>query len=337
LSWAIHHIFKSKESSLSLTVLEVGDALVQYQAPLSLFTTFRLGGSCPALITCRTPDQLEQVVQSLTRENRRFILIGGGSNLVVSDEGVDCYVVRYLSGQPIIERDGHDIVVSGSTLLDDLARYALEQGLEGLNYTGGIPGTVGGAVVGNAGAFGRQVGDVVKSVKVLCRDKSARVTKDIGAGDLRFSYRDSALKSTDDIVLSVRFALNPGDRETLQKERDEILRLRGEKHPDLTTYPCAGSFFRNVEPTSRAGQRQAAGWFLERAGGKGLAYGGAKIFDKHANIIVKSEGCRAQDVFELSGRMAELVRENFGLNLIREVRFVGKFQKMPPEVQNTIW
>lgn len=322
---------------MSLTILESDDTVVQYQAPLALFTTFRLGGCCPALITCRTPSQLERTIQDLIRENARFILIGGGSNLIVSDEGIDCYVVRYLSEQPIIEQEGHDVIVSGSTLLDDLARYTVEQGLEGLNYTSGIPGTVGGAIVGNAGAFGRQVGDVVTSVRLLCRDTSACIIKDAGPQDLQFSYRDSILKNTNDIVLSARFSLKPGNREVLQKEREEILRLRHEKHPDLTTHPCAGSFFRNVEPTSKAGKRQAAGWFLEQAGGKSLTHGGAKIFDKHANIIVKSEGCSAQDVFELSDRMAKLVKENFDLNLIREVRFVGKFQKMPPEIQNIIW
>jgi UDP-N-acetylmuramate dehydrogenase len=235
---------------------------------------------------------------------------------------------------PLIERQGDDLIVSGSTGLDQLALYAAENGLEGLNNTAGIPGTVGGAIVGNAGAFGKQIGDVVKTINVIGAKGGPKTLK---ADELGFTYRNSNLKHSGDIVVSARLALRPFDSATLLTERKEILKLRHEKHPDLSVHPCAGSFFRNVEPTSNAGKRQAAGWFLEQAGAKDLEYGGAKIFAKHANIIVKSENCRAQDVFELSRRMARLVKDKFHLDLIREVRFVGKFDGMPGNIKDVVW
>lgn len=319
---------------MDLAVLENLDITVQVQAPLSDFTTFHLGGTCPALLSCQTPTQLEKAIQSCLAENIPFILIGGGSNLVVSDQGTDCHVIRYVSETPLIERQDNDLIVSASTSLDALAKYAAENGLEGLGCTSGIPGTVGGAIVGNAGAFGKQIGDVVKSITIL--DKRG-LKKDLSSDELGFTYRNSILKKTGDIVLSAHFALKSGDKESLLSERDHILKIRHEKHPDLNVDPCAGSFFRNVEPTSDAGKRQAAGWFLDQAGGKDLTRGGAKIYSKHANIIIKSNNCRAQDVYELSHEMAQLIKEKFALDLIREVRFVGKFYGMPEGIEDTIW
>ncbi len=319
---------------MNLEILENLDVVIQYNVPLAEFTTFHLGGPCKGLIQCQTPLQLETVVTYFINNNFPFLLIGGGSNLVISDQGVNCYVIRYLSNTPIIKRDGNDLIVSGSTILDDLAQYAIECGLEGLTYTSGIPGTVGGAVVGNAGAFGKQVGDVTKSVTLLTKEG---IKKHVGPEELNFQYRDSDLKKTGDILLSVCFGLTPGDKIQMQNERHELLRIRHEKHPNLKTHPCAGSFFRNIEPTSKAGKRQAAGWFLEQAGGSKLKYGGAVIFEKHANIIVKSDGCCAQDVYELSKEMMQIVKDQFNLDLVREVRFVGSFKGIPTQIKDIVW
>jgi len=315
-------------------VLGKNGLTLSFEVPLSSLTTFQLGGSCPVLISCEAPQQLTDAVGFLIREKSPFILIGGGSNIVVSDAGVEYPIIRYVSARPLIEREGNDVVVSASTLLDDLAKFAADQGLEGVNYTSGIPGTVGGAIVGNAGAFGKQVGDVLKLVTLI--DQRKGQIKKVLPETLEFTYRNSNLKQSGDFVVSAVFALRPGDRANLHKERSEILTVRAEKHPNLSTHPCAGSFFRNIEPTSQAGKRQATGWFLDQAGGKSLQYGGAKIFEKHANIIVKSDGCRAQDVYELSQLMAKLAKDKFDLDLVREVRFVGRFNGMP-NGQAMIW
>ena len=300
------------------------------RARLSDYTTFKLGGSCVSLINCENPEQLKAVVTKLIRDNAPFILIGGGSNLVVADEGVPCHVVRYVSSTPLIKTEAHDVVVSASTALDDLVVYAIDEGLEGINFCSGIPGTVGGAIVGNAGAFGKQVGDILKSMTILTAQGEEKV---VDREYCQFSYRHSGLKASGDIVLEARFELKIGDRAVLAQERAELLAIRHEKHPDyLRAEPCAGSFFRNIEPTSSAQKRQAAGWFLEEAGGKNLRVGGAMIYPKHANIIIKGENCTAQNVHDLHLEMKRIVKEKFNLDLVREVRFVGEFKgkNVPP-------
>ncbi|MBF0503799.1 MAG: UDP-N-acetylmuramate dehydrogenase [Candidatus Omnitrophica bacterium] len=303
-------------------------------ALLAHYTTFQLGGACPCLVECTTPDELIQTIQKLKKENTPFLLIGSGSNLVISDHGLDITIIRYLSKTPLIENYGQDIVVSASTILDDLALFCVDCGLEGLNFTTGIPGTVGGAVAGNAGAWGKQVGDVLKSAVII--DHQGK-PQNVGPDHFAFSYRHSRLKETNEIIVSVTFIGKHGDPVRLAQERAEILKQRAEKHPCLTTHPCAGSFFRNIEPTSKAERRQAAGWFLEQAGGKDLKIGGAYVFEKHANIIVKGPGARAQDVHDLHLKMMDLVKSKFGLQLTREVRFAGKFDDAPQADPEGFW
>ncbi len=295
-------------------------------ASLSEYTTFRLGGRCLCLIHCRTSGQLTETIRLLNEHNTGFILIGSGSNLLVSDEGVNTFIVRYETRHPDICQEGHDVMVSGATRLDDLARFAAVQGLQGLNYTTGIPGTVGGAIVGNAGAFGSQVGDVLMKVTLI---DGQGVCREAGPDELGFRYRSSLLKESKEIVVSARFRLFQGDSAQLFKERERILALRREKHPDIRATPCAGSFFKNIEPSSSAGKRQAAGWFLEEAGVKTLTVGGAYVYPKHANIICRKENGTAQDVYALSVKMARAVNEKFGFDLQREVRLVGRFHGLP--------
>ncbi len=158
---------------------------IEYQVLLSFFTTFQLGGPCKkGIIHCQTPEQLESAVKFLINQKEKFILIGGGSNLVVSDGGLDCFVIRYVSEKPLITLDGDHIIVSASTILDHLALFAAEHGLEGLNYTSGIPGTVGGAIVCNAGSFGQQVGDVLETIEVIRPDGKRKKQK---ADEVRFT------------------------------------------------------------------------------------------------------------------------------------------------------
>jgi len=307
---------------------------IKPHALLSDYTTFQLGGACLSLTECATPHELIQTVQKFKKENTPFLLIGGGSNLVVSDNGLNTNVIRYVSPSPLIEHQDNDVTVSAGTLLDDLALFCVEEGIAGLNFTTGIPGTVGGAVVGNAGAWGQQVGDVLTSAVIL--DDQGK-TKTVTADYFAFSYRHSHLKETNEIIVSVTFSGTQGDPVALAAERAEILKKRVEKHPDLKTHPCAGSFFRNIEPTSKAERRQASGWFLEQAGGKSLKVGGAYIFERHANIIVKAPQASAQDVYDLHLKMIDAVKEKFGLALIREVRFAGKFRNSPQPLQEGFW
>ncbi|HSV43422.1 MAG TPA: UDP-N-acetylmuramate dehydrogenase, partial [Candidatus Bathyarchaeia archaeon] len=194
------------------------------------------------------------------------------------------------------------------------------EGLAGLIYASGIPGTLAGAIVGNAGAFGSQIGDVVKSVDVLLPSGEERTLR---REQLRFGYRHSILKEMTAVVVSATLALQPGDMTLLTQERNDILDSRKTKHPDYQKIPCAGSFFKNI--VNPDGTRKAAGWFLDQAGCKTLSVGDAGVFDRHANIIINRGKAKAIEVYQLSEQMKERVRAAFHITLEPEVRFIGNF------------
>ncbi len=292
--------------------LEENDISFQRNALLSEFTTFKLGGQCPYLISCESCDHLIMVIKELLGRGLPYLLIGGGSNLLVSDKGLASIVVRYVSSKAKMVVGKDDISISAAAILDAFVADTVDHGINGFVNCSGIPGTIGGAIVGNAGAFGWQIGDAVVSVTVINEHGEL---KELFPDDLGFRYRHSGLKVTKDIVIDAKFRLENGDVQLLQTERNRILKLRASKHPDLKTYSCGGSFFKNIEPTSAADRRQAAGWFLEQAGVKSMQFGGAGIFNKHANIIIQStDNCNAQDVYELSKQMALAVKNKFGID-----------------------
>lgn len=296
---------------------------VHEKAAMSAFTTFQLGGPCSALIECPNAALLVETVQSLQQSGADYLVIGQGSNLLISDAGLDCIVLRYCAEEMTeIERDGNRLTVPGNMLLDDLARRAIDIGLGDLSFCCGIPGTVGGAIAGNAGAFGKQMGDMIDSVRLL---SPAGEIRTVAANKLHFAYRSSVLKETGEIILSALLKLTPMNIDEMNAERDRIMQLRRSKHPDWRSTPCAGSIFRNIEPTSAAERRKAAGWFLEEVGAKDFRVGGARLFDKHANIIVAEPNATAQDVFELTEKMIAAVEKRFGFTLVRELRMLGKF------------
>ncbi|MDF7806015.1 UDP-N-acetylmuramate dehydrogenase [Pontiellaceae bacterium B12219] len=287
------------------------------------YTTFQLGGPCPALIHCPDAETLAASAALLVQHSVPYMVIGQGSNLLVSDRGLECVILRYCAEEhPVVEFDGPRVRVSGNTLLDELARLAIEQGIGDLSFCSGIPGTVGGAIAGNAGAFGQQIGDVVTSVRLM--DAKGVVTR-VQADELAFAYRSSALKTNGAIVLEADLVLKRCDVSMMRQERERILELRRTKHPDWKINPCAGSVFRNVEPTSAAERRQAAGWFLEEAGAKDFKVGGARLFEKHANIIIAEPDARATDVYLLTEKMVNAVEEKFGFKLEREIKLLGDF------------
>ncbi len=300
---------------------------VSENKPLSDCTTFRLGGPCPLFIDGPAANQLPKLIQTLNENEMPFLVIGQGSNLVISDDGLDCAVIRFCSETLKIEADENCVTVSGDTLLDDLVCFTIEEEIGDLSFCSGIPGTVGGGIAGNAGAFGRQIGDHLVSAEILGLDGAVRT---VTPGELDFSYRHSNLKETGEIVLSATFELPKAGKKEMQAERERIMQFRKDSHPDWHTTPCAGSVFRNIEPTSAVERRKSAGYFLEEAGAKAMQVGGAHIFEKHANMILGGEGCTAQDVWILSEQMKQAVQQKFNLSLIREVRFLGDFH--PPAI-----
>jgi UDP-N-acetylmuramate dehydrogenase len=292
--------------------------------PLSECTSFRLGGLCPLFIDNPSAEVFPEIIRLLNKSRMPFLVIGQGSNLVVSDSGLDCAVIRFLSETPLIQSDKNRVTVSGNTLLESLARFTSENAVGDLSTCSGIPGTVGGGIAGNAGAFGRQIGDCLVSAEILCPDGHVQT---VNHEELDFSYRHSRLKETGEIILAAVFELPAANREILQAERKRILEFRRVHHPDWHAIPCAGSIFRNIGSTSAAERRKSAGYFLEEAGARKLSVGGARIYEKHANIIIADKSCTAQDVWELSKQMIHAVKVKFDIELTREVQFLGKFEK----------
>ena len=307
---------------------------IQYESELAPFTTFKLGGKAKGIIHCALPQQLQNVIVHLNKENVDFIVIGGGSNIVVSDAGVNCFVIRYFSETPFVERQGDDVIVFGSTKIDDLVKFSIDQGLGDLSFASGIPGTVGGAIYGNAGAFGQQISGHLKSVSLITRSGEL---KEVDSKDLYFKYRDSNLKRSQDIILSARFELLPSDRDVLTGQRVKVLGERSKKHPDWKKERCAGSFFKNIDCGDSEKKRKSAGCFLDEIGAKDLRVNSAYVFEKHANIIMVDDNAKSQDIFDLSVKMAVLVKDKFDLQLEREVRFVGDFSGKPKEINNIVW
>ena len=202
--------------------------------------------------------------------------------------------------------------------LDALVNATLDAGLTGLEFASGIPGTVGGAVVGNAGCYGHEIGDLVREATVLHED--GRIVR-LDAGDFAFAYRTSALKERGDVVLELELELARGDVAAARATRQAHLADRRHKHPwDL---PCAGSYFQNLPPSAPGERRRAAGQLLEAAGAKAMREGDAAVFARHANIIVNHGQARAADVLRLAGRMKDAVRERFGEELREEVRHLA--------------
>lgn len=293
-------------------------------ARLSDYTTFRLGGPCPLLLDCRTPENVCAAVAACRSEGLAFRLMGGGSNLLVSDHGIPEVVIRFESPDEQPRVEGSILEASAGVSFDTIASAAMDAGVAGFEFATGIPGTLGGAIVGNAGAFGQQIGDRVEWIQILAPDGS--ITH-VGPEALHFSYRASGIAARGWMVLRARMQGTPGDRERIHAERDRIQAFRAERHPDWGTTPTAGSFFRNIEPTSRADRRQAAGAFLESAGATSMRVGAARTHPGHANIVItEGPAPRASDVWQLGRWMAAAAHARHGLRLIPEVRFWGTFE-----------
>ena len=287
---------------------------------LTDYTTFRLGGACRELATVSDAKAAGEILRNWNVAGIPWCTMGGGSNLLVADAGIPEAVLRIHSSLPECRREDGTLCVSAGTELDALARFAAEEGASGLGFASGIPGTVGGGIVGNAGAFGTSLGDVLERVEVLTREGEKQT---VSRAALEFGYRRSSLQRTGEVVVRAWFRIGAGDRSALRAEREEILAERRAKHPDWRAQPTAGSFFKNLPAEKPGGPRRAAGKFLEMAGAKAMREGGAYVFDKHANIVIAGPGAKAADVAKLAERMAAAVKERFGIDLEPEVRFWG--------------
>jgi len=293
--------------------------------PLHSLTRFAIGG--PALILADASTEAALIVAASTHD--KFALIGGGSNVVADDAGFPGVIVRYTANR--IQIVGPIVRVAAGAVLQDLVDATIAAGLEGLHTMTGIPGWVGGAIYGNAGAYGHSIHEFVESVRFF----DGMEVREIDNGACEFRYRESIFKRHKDwIVLDATLRLTPGDSAQLRTAADGILKIRNEKYPP--TMRCAGSIFKNLilaelpeavrakvpERVIREGKVPSA-YFLELAGAKGMVLGGVQVADYHANLIYNAGGGTARQVRELIGILKQRVLDQCGLRLEEEVQYLG--------------
>lgn len=305
----------------------LGDRLLT-QEPLRHHTTLRIGGPADFYFAARTPDQLVEALRAARELGLPVFLLGGGSNLLVSDEGFRGLVVR--NAVETVEFDGTAAQVGCGTDFLELIYECRDRELSGLEFAAGIPGTVGGALYGNAGCYGQDIGSLTIECTITTPDGSKVETKP--AGWFEFAYRDSRLKREPRVLLTSLLRFRRGERAAIQAVIDEKLGIRRLKHPQWRVEPTAGSYFKNLPPGfqvpglphSPGTQRIPAGALLDQCGCRGLRVGDALVYPKHANIIVNAGRATAHDVLELADIMKSRVRERFGIELEEEVMFLGE-------------
>lgn len=286
-----------------------GPERVKLNQPMEKYTTFRIGGPADVMFFPETPQEI-LVAQALAAESDMPVtVIGCGSNLLVSDAGIRGLVIAL--GRPFsrIEVWGNRIYAQAGARLSAVANTALARGLTGLEFASGIPGSVGGGVFMNAGAYGGQLSDVLTEVELI---RDGMVTR-VPAAEMDFGYRHSAAMENGALVTDAVFELQPGDPAEIRARMDDLNGRRREKQP--LEYPSAGSVFKRPEG-------YFAGALIEQAGLKGCRIGGAEVSPKHAGFIVNVGGATAQDVFQLIMHVQHTVQDRFGVWLDTEIRLL---------------
>ncbi len=299
-------------SRLEQELRERFGARLAVNQPLAGFTSFRIGGPADLFLAVEDEEELAGALGAAHRSRTPTFCLGAGSNLLVSDLGIRGLVVRLGDGFKKLLVDGVNVTAGAAAQFSALAGAAVECGLAGLEFGEGIPGTVGGGLVMNAGAFGGEIARVVRMVEGVTGEGAARPP---AADELKFAYRRAELPSNF-VITRVGFELCPGNREELRAKVLELRAKRAARQP--CGMPNAGSIFRNP-PGNFAGR------LLEGAGLKGMRQGGAAFSERHANFIVNLGGARAAEVRALIGLARERVREQSGVLLDPEVRLVGEW------------
>ncbi len=281
------------------------------QEPMFLHTSFKIGGNADVFVTVKNRDELKRAVLYLKNNQIPYMVIGKGSNLLVSDKGIDGAVIS-LSMLDDISVSEHEITVGAGVTLATLCKTALENSLSGLEFSFGIPGAVGGAVYMNAGAYGGEIKDCIVSCEYLDDDGEIKTIK---AEDMALGYRTSIFKENNNIILSATFKLKKGDKCEIKSAMEDFLSRRKEKQP--LEYPSAGSTFKRPKG-------YFAGALIEQNNLKGVSVGDAQVSCKHAGFIINKGEATAKDVLELIDKIRETVLENDKVELCPEVIFVGR-------------
>ncbi len=274
--------------------------------PLKEHTTFKIGGPCDIMVFPNSIDSLRELIS----EADRYMILGNGSNVLFSDNGYRGAIFVLGSDMSEIVVDGEYITASAGASLVRVCKSALDSSLTGIEFAYGIPGTVGGAVFMNAGAYGGEMKDVI--TEVTCITHSGEIRTYTG-DSLDFGYRSSRFTGSDEIIVSAKFRLSTGDKDAIRARMDELIARRKSRQP--LEYPSAGSTFKRPEGTY-------AGLVIEESGLKGYQIGGAKVSDKHANFVINTSNATAADVMNLISHIRKTVVEKTGHSLECEVKLI---------------
>lgn len=301
-------------SELTAFCLQQGIAICENE-PMSKRTTFKAGGNADYFISVSSEKELFEVLKFCGENEIRTMILGAGSNVLFKDDGYKGAVINLKGDFLKTELSGEKITAGAGLMLNKLAVLARDNSLEGLEFSYGIPGTVGGAVYMNAGAYGGEVKDVLLSVRAM--DIAGNI-KEYSAETALLSYRSSVFQKTDEVILSAEFLLKKGNREEIKARMDELYGRRKAKQP--LEYPSAGSTFKRPE-----GYFAAA--LIEECGLKGESVGGAEVSRKHSGFIINKNGATASDIEKLIEKVKETVREKKGVKLECEVKIIGGVDK----------
>lgn len=302
---------------------------VVLNADMSKESSFKVGGKAKALVTAHSEEQLQEVLNLLSQEDAKHFILGNGSNTIFKDSGYSGIVVKLgdefgkikeISPEDVAESFGKEsqkseqryIQAGAEALLSTVGKYALEKGLTGFEFASGIPGSVGGGVFMNAGAYDGELKDILVGITAITKDGSR--VKSVCAKDLDLGYRHSAICETGDVVVSAVFALKDGNEEEIKAKMDDLMNRRNTKQP--VQYPSCGSFFKRPKG-------YFAGKLIQDSGLSGLTVGGAQVSEKHNGFIINIGGATETDISNLMKKVQEEVKKKFGVDLEPEVRIIG--------------
>ena len=284
---------------------------IHLQEPMKLHTTFRVGGPADCLVSPESEEQLCKIRHYLNRVGIPSIILGNGSNILVSDKGYSGVILQVSDQMNRIRVEGDEIVAEAGALMSQVAKVAMENGLTGLEFASGIPGTIGGGVVMNAGAYGGEMCQVVTKVNVV--DQNGEVLE-LDNSTMEFGYRYSIIRNHPFVVTEVTFKLQKGDSKEIQEKMDDFTRRRREKQP--LEYASAGSTFKRPEG-------YFAGELIMKAGLRGFRIGGAQVSEKHCGFVVNVGNATAADIMDVIHEVQAQVKEKFNVVLEPEVVFLG--------------
>lgn len=291
----------------------LGEEKVLIEEPMSRHTTFRIGGPADYFLIPETVHEIREILKICREENLPYFILGNGSNLLVSDKGYRGVIIQLYRNISRVSVEGTCIRAQAGALLSAIAAAAKNASLTGFEFAGGIPGTLGGAVVMNAGAYGGEMKDVLSEVTVL--DKNGEILT-LSSGELKMGYRTSIVKSAEYLVLEASISLKEGNQEEIRDRMKELTEQRTSKQP--LEYPSAGSTFKRPEG-------YFAGKLIMDCGLRGYCVGGAQVSEKHCGFVINTGNATAEDVRILMKNVFDMVYEKFGVILEPEVKFLGEF------------